>query len=108
MENAKEKIKEYLRVNNLSREFLCERYEVSKSAVDKWLSNQRPIPVRVLADFEKLYAEQKSDYVPDTLVLSIDPEKFSVYEKIARGCGMGVKEWLVSVIDDAAEAEGEK
>lgn len=41
----------------------------------------------------------------DTFSITIDEQRYRAYEAAAKAEGMGLKEWLISVVDDAAELD---
>lgn len=95
--DIKEKVRAYLKENHLPREFLCARYGVSLSAVNKWLSNQRPIPKSVETDFENLLKEQEKIQVQSKKVISlrIEEKKYNQLEQEAIKIGLTLSEFLL-------------
>lgn len=94
--DLKEKLRLYLLRNNLQREFLCARYGVSLNAVNKWLSNQRPVPKKVEVDVERLLEEErKIQNQPESVVsLRIDEKKHKELETAAFKIGLTLSEYL--------------
>lgn len=52
---------------------------------------------------ENLWNRKK--FSTDTFSITIDEQRYRAYEAAAKAEGMGLKEWLISVVDDAAELD---
>ncbi len=50
-------------------------------------------------------SEAEKKILTDTFSITIDEQRYRAYEAAAKAEGMGLKEWLISVVDDAAELD---
>jgi len=109
-EAIKERVKRWLRDERQSREWLAEKVGVEKRTVDNWLSSPRAIPHKALLIIERLMvpseeAQQSPEAPESVLTIRVDEDRFDAYNRASLAEGLTIREWMVSVLDDAAAKE---
>lgn len=113
MNLTKESIKEWLASHpSRDRTWLAEQCGVSKNTVNNWLSTSIAVPAKASRLIENLMradleAARSAQPTPDqNLVLEVRPETFDRYNRAALARQMIVREWAITVLDEAARRAG--
>lgn len=110
-EALKERIKQWLKAERQTRQWLAEHCGVSKKTVDNWLSSPKPVPPKALLIIERLMAKsverEAGAGLPDhILVLRVDEEDFDRFNRASLDEGLTMRDWAVQALIEAAEAAG--
>lgn len=106
MEIDPKQLSKWLKTNGLiTRTKFCEELGISMKTSYQWTSESTPIPLSHRAKIHSLMhglplAQKK--ILADSFLLTIDERRYRAYELAAKSEGMGLKEWLISVVDQAA------
>lgn len=109
----KEQIKQWLKKNNRTREWLGSQVGVSKKAVDNWLSSPKAIPLgklnliqRLIQDDEVAEAARRQQFTPTAQVFSVEVDlpTFRAYSSAALAAGLTLEQWTIDELNAAAEA----
>lgn len=110
MEIDPKQLSKWLKTNGIiNRTQLCAELGVSLKTSYQWTSGSTPIPIshqtKIISWMQGKPLEQKK-ILTDSFSITIDEHRYRAYENAAKAEGMGLKEWLISVIDEAAELDG--
>lgn len=106
MSITKDDIKAWVDSPQRGRAWLAEQCGVSTRTVGNWLTvSNIEVPAKSLRIIEQLMRDGAQEDATQNLVLEIGNEKFDAYNKAALKHGMLIKEWLVSIVDAAIDAE---
>lgn len=104
----RKQLSKWLKINPVwNREKLSATIGVSMRTLYNWTSGSSPIPqkyqgiLHALMNGENIHSPK---ILTDTLSITIDDDRYKKYASAAKKKGMDVKEWIVHVIDKAAEA----
>lgn len=109
MEIDHKQLSKWLKTNGIiTRTQFCEELGISLKTSYQWTSGSTPIPTihraKIISWMQGKPLKQKK-ILTDTFSITIDEQRYRAYEAAAKAEGMGLKEWLISVVDDAAELD---
>lgn len=110
---VKDKIKEWLKATNRSRDWLAEQVGVSPKTVHNWLSSPQEIPLGKLRLIERLMHEdeaaeaarrQKLAPTAQVFSLEVDLPTFRAFSAAALAHRQTLEQWAIAELNAAAEA----
>lgn len=110
---VKDKIKDWLKTHNRTREWLADQVGVSPKTVHNWLSSPQEIPVGKLRLIEHLIqadeaaeAARLQRLVPTAQVFSleVDLPTFRAYSAASLASGLTLEQWAIEELNAAAQA----
>jgi DNA-binding transcriptional regulator YdaS (Cro superfamily) len=110
VKDLKTRVKQWLKDQRQSREWLADRCGVTKKTVDNWLSSPQVIPSKAVLIIERLMEAtvEPEAAVPDSvLVLRVDDERFDAYSAASLAEGLPLREWAIHALDEAAAEQGQ-
>lgn len=109
MEIDRKQLSKWLKTNGIiTRTQFCEELGISLKTSYQWTSGSTPIPTihraKIISWIQGKPLNQKK-ILTDSFSITIDEQRYRAYEAAAKAEGMGLKEWLISVVDEAAELD---
>lgn len=109
MTPTKEDVKNWLKAIGKDRCWLAGQCGTEKGTVNNWLSPSGPFPANAILKIHSLMSQyqtirQALPIQPNRLVLEITEERMRRYETAASGKGVPLRQWLMDVADEAADA----
>lgn len=104
----KERIKDWLKEQGFTRDWLAARCGVEVKTVNNWLSSPRPIPAKAILILHQLMeatAESVQTEPTNVLIVKIDDHRFDAYSAKALEEGFTLRNWVINSLDEAAELD---
>lgn len=105
---TKSQVKDWLKKNNYSRDWLAEQCGVSKQSVDTWLSKSRDIPRHAELKIRQLMAGEKAPEMavriaPVEVAVELPPDVYDAFAWYAKEQKITVKEAVYVAMKHAAD-----